>query len=442
MRIAVIGSGYVGLVSGACFADFGYDVVCVDQDAGRIERLNRGEIPIYEPGLDVLVNGNRFAGRLAFTTALAEAVKGADAAFIAVGTPSRRGDGHADLTYIYAAAEEIATAIDGRTVIVTKSTVPVGTADEVEAIVRRVRPDGDISVASNPEFLREGAAIDDFKRPDRVVVGAEDDHAREVMRALYRPLYLNETPILFTSRRTAELIKYAANAFLATKVTFINEMADLCEKTGADVQDVARGLGYDRRIGAKFLHPGPGYGGSCLPKDTLALVQTARRFGAPTRIVEAVVGVNAERKLRMIERIEEACGGALKGKTVAVLGLTFKPETDDMREAPSLDIVPGLIGRGAEVRAHDPKCMSEARKLLPAAVTYCLGPYEAAEGADALVILTEWNAYRALDLEQLKTALARPVIVDLRNIYRPEEMLKAGITYVSVGRPAVGDGES
>ncbi|MDP2618884.1 MAG: UDP-glucose/GDP-mannose dehydrogenase family protein [Hyphomicrobiales bacterium] len=443
MRIAVIGSGYVGLVSGACFADFGHEVVCVDKDQERIERLNRGEMPIYEPGLDVLVNGNRFAGRLAFATALGEAVKGVDAVFIAVGTPARRGDGHADLSYVYAAAEEIAAAVDRRTVIVTKSTVPVGTADEVEAIVRKTRPDGDFSVASNPEFLRQGAAIDDFKRPDRVIVGAEDEHARVVMRALYRPLYLNETPILFTSRRTAELIKYAANAFLATKVTFINQMADLCEATGADVQDVARGLGLDRRIGPKFLHPGPGYGGSCFPKDTLALVQTAQDFGAPCRIIEAVIEINSRRKRAMVERIEKACGGTLAGKTIAVLGLTFKPETDDMREAPALDIVAGLLDRGAKVRAHDPKGMEEAKKLLPAAVTYCEGPYEAAEGANALTILTEWNAYRALDLGQLKAALAEPVIVDLRNIYRPEEMDKAGLTYVSLGRPAVRDrGES
>ncbi|MDP2620673.1 MAG: UDP-glucose/GDP-mannose dehydrogenase family protein [Hyphomicrobiales bacterium] len=440
MKVAVIGSGYVGLVSGACFADFGHDVVCVDKEAGRIERLNRGEMPIYEPGLDVLVNGNRFAGRLAFTTALAEAVKGVDAVFIAVGTPARRGDGHADLSYVYAAADEIATTADPGTVIVTKSTVPVGTADEVEAIVHKVRPNVDFSVASNPEFLREGAAIDDFKRPDRVVVGAEDEHAREAMRALYRPLYLNETPILFTDRRTAELIKYAANAFLATKITFINEMADLCDKTGANVQDVARGLGFDRRIGAKFLHPGPGFGGSCFPKDTLALVKTAQLFDAPTRIVEAVVEINNNRKRAMVERIEAACGGSVRGKTVAVLGLTFKPETDDMREAPSLDIVAGLVERGAHVRAHDPKGMEEARKVLPAAVTYCEGPYEAAAGADALAILTEWNAYRALDLGQLKEALAAPLIVDLRNIYRPEEMAEAGFTYVSLGRPTASTG--
>lgn len=439
MRIAVIGAGYVGLVSGACFADFGHDVVCVAKEADRIERLNRGEMPIYEPGLDVLVNGNRFAGRLAFTTALKDAVKGADAVFIAVGTPARRGDGHADLSYVYAAAEEIAAAVDPRTVIVTKSTVPVGTADEVEAIVRKIRPDEELSVASNPEFLRQGAAIDDFKRPDRVVVGAEDDHGRQVMRELYRPLYLNETPILFTSRRTAELIKYAANAFLATKVTFINEMADLCEATGADVQDVARGLGLDRRIGPKFLHPGPGFGGSCFPKDTLALLQTARDLDVPSRIVEAVIEINSRRKRAMVERIEKACGGTLDGKAIAVLGLTFKPETDDMREAPSLDIVAGLSERGAKVRVHDPKGMEEAKKLLPASIVYCEGPYEAAENADALTILTEWNAYRALDLDQLKAALAEPLVIDLRNIYRPEEMARAGFTYVSIGRPPVRD---
>ncbi len=434
MRVAMIGSGYVGLVSGACFADFGHDVVCVDKDAAKIEALKRGEIPIYEPGLDVLVNGNRFAGRLSFTTDLTTAVKDVDAVFIAVGTPTRRGDGHADLSYVYAAAEEIAAAITGYTVIVTKSTVPVGTADEVETIVRRVAPDADFSVASNPEFLREGAAIDDFKRPDRVVVGAEDERAREVLRKLYRPLNLNETPILFTNRRTAELIKYAANAFLATKITFINEMADICEKTGANVQDVARGIGLDRRIGSKFLHAGPGYGGSCFPKDTLALVRTAEQFQVPTRVVQAVVEVNAARKRRMVDKIEAACGGSVKGKTVAVLGLTFKPETDDMRDAPSLDIVPGLIDRGALVRAHDPQGMKEARHLLPDAVVYCDGPYAAAEGADAIVIVTEWNEYRALDLKRLATAARKRVIVDLRNIYSIAEVETAGFAYTGIGR--------
>jgi len=434
MKVAMIGAGYVGLVSGACFADFGHEVVCVDTVATKIDALNKGEIPIYEPGLDVLVNGNRFAGRLSFTTDIAEAVKGADAVFIAVGTPTRRGDGHADLTYVYAAAEDIAKAMTGYTVIVTKSTVPVGTADEVEAIIRGLRPDGDFSVASNPEFLREGAAIDDFKRPDRVVVGAEDERAREVMRALYRPLFLNETPIVFTTRRTSELIKYAANAFLATKITFINEIADICEKTGANVQDVARGIGLDGRIGKKFLHAGPGYGGSCFPKDTIALVRTAQQFGAPTRIVETVVEVNRQRKLHMVDKVAAACGGSVDGKTIAVLGLTFKPETDDMRDAPSLDIVPGLIARGAAVRAHDPQGMKEAKHLLPEAVTYCDGPYDAMTGADAVVIVTEWNAYRALDLTRTRQALKAAVMIDLRNVYDPAEMARQGFSYVSIGR--------
>ncbi|MGB3809075.1 MAG: UDP-glucose/GDP-mannose dehydrogenase family protein [Parvibaculum sp.] len=434
MKVTMIGAGYVGLVSGACFADFGHEVTCVDTVASKIEALNRGEIPIYEPGLDVLVNGNRFAGRLSFTTDLAEAVKGAEAVFIAVGTPTRRGDGHADLSYVYAAAEEIAKAMTGYTVVVTKSTVPVGTADEVEAIIRRVRPDADFSVASNPEFLREGAAIDDFKRPDRVVVGAEDERARDVMRAIYRPLFLNETPILFTSRRTSELIKYAANAFLATKITFINEIADLCEKAGANVQDVARGIGLDGRIGKKFLHAGPGYGGSCFPKDTVALVRTAQQFGAPVRIVETVVEVNTRRKLQMVDKIVAACGGSVAGKTVAVLGLTFKPETDDMRDAPSLDIVPGLIEKGAIVRAHDPQGMKEARHMLPQAVVYCDGPYEAMESADAVVIVTEWNAYRALDLKRAAQTMKTPIMIDLRNIYDPADVSRHGLTYTSIGR--------
>lgn len=434
MRVAMIGSGYVGLVSGACFADFGHTVTCVDKDAAKIDALMQGQIPIYEPGLDVLVNGNRFAGRLAFTTDLAAAVAEADAVFIAVGTPTRRGDGHADLSYVYSAAEEIAAAITGYTVVVTKSTVPVGTADEVEAIIRRVAPDADFSVASNPEFLREGAAIDDFKRPDRVVVGAEDERARDVMRQLYRPLNLNETPILFTSRRTAELTKYAANAFLAMKITFINEMADICEKTGANVQDVARGIGLDRRIGSKFLHAGPGYGGSCFPKDTLALVRTAQQYQSPTRIIEAVVEVNSERKRRMVDKIERACDGSVKGKTVAVLGLTFKPETDDMRDAPSLDIVPALIERGAAVRAHDPQGMKEAKHLLPDSVVYCDTPYEAARNSDAVVIITEWNEYRALDLDRLAKTLRGAVMVDLRNIYDIAEVERAGFSYTGIGR--------
>jgi UDPglucose 6-dehydrogenase len=434
MKVAMIGAGYVGLVSGACFADFGHEVVCVDTVAAKIDALNKGEIPIYEPGLDVLVNGNRFAGRLSFTTDIAQAVAGADAVFIAVGTPTRRGDGHADLTYVYAAAEDIARAMTGYTVIVTKSTVPVGTADEVEAIIRRLRPDSDFSVASNPEFLREGAAIDDFKRPDRVVVGAEDDRAREVMHALYRPLFLNETPIVFTTRRTSELIKYAANAFLATKITFINEMADLCEKTGANVQDVARGIGLDGRIGKKFLHAGPGYGGSCFPKDTIALARTAQQFGAPIRIVETVIEVNAARKRGMVQKIEAANGGSVKGKTIAVLGLTFKPETDDMRDAPSLDIVSGLIERGATVKAHDPQGMKEAQHLLSNAVIYCDGPYDAMKNADAVVIVTEWNAYRALDLARARQSLKKPLMIDLRNVYDPAEMAKQGFSYISIGR--------
>lgn len=434
MRVAMIGSGYVGLVSGACFADFGHTVTCVDKDASKIDALMQGQIPIYEPGLDVLVNGNRFAGRLAFTTDLAAAVADADAVFIAVGTPTRRGDGHADLSYVYSAAEEIAAAITGYTVVVTKSTVPVGTADEVEAIIRRVAPDADFSVASNPEFLREGAAIDDFKRPDRVVVGAEDERAREVMRQLYRPLNLNETPMLFTNRRTAELTKYAANAFLAMKITFINEMADICEKTGANVQDVARGIGLDRRIGSKFLHAGPGYGGSCFPKDTLALVRTAQQYQSPTRIIEAVVEVNSERKRHMVDKIERACNGSVKGKTVTVLGLTFKPETDDMRDAPSLDIVPALIERGATVRAHDPQGMKEAKHLLPDSVVYCDTPYEAARNSDAVVIITEWNEYRALDLARLAKSLRGAIMVDLRNIYDIAEVERAGFSYTGIGR--------
>ncbi|HCX67950.1 UDP-glucose/GDP-mannose dehydrogenase family protein [Parvibaculum sp.] len=434
MHVAMIGSGYVGLVSGACFADFGHTVTCVDKDSSKIDALMQGQIPIYEPGLDVLVNGNRFAGRLTFTTGLAAAVADADAVFIAVGTPTRRGDGHADLSYVYSAAEEIAAAITGYTVVVTKSTVPVGTADEVEAIIRRVAPDADFSVASNPEFLREGAAIDDFKRPDRVVVGAEDERAREVMRQLYRPLNLNETPILFTNRRTAELTKYAANAFLAMKITFINEMADICEKTGANVQDVARGIGLDRRIGSKFLHAGPGYGGSCFPKDTIALVRTAQQYQSPTRIIEAVVEVNSERKRHMVDKIERACNGSVKGKTVAVLGLTFKPETDDMRDAPSLDIVPALIERGATVRAHDPQGMKEAKHLLPDTVIYCDDPYEAAKDAEALVIVTEWNVYRALDFERLAKTMKHKIMVDLRNIYEPDDMEETGFNYSSIGR--------
>ncbi len=438
MRVAIVGTGYVGLVSGACFAHFGHDVICIDKDASKIERLERGEIPIFEPGLDALVAENVAAGRLSFTTDLVTATPEADAVFIAVGTPTRRGDGHADLTYVYAAAEEIAKAINGYTVVITKSTVPVGTGAEVETIIRRVRPDADFSVVSNPEFLREGAAIEDFKRPDRIVVGAEDDRAREVMRELYRPLFINETPIVFTNRATSELIKYAANAFLATKITFINEMADLCEKVGANVQEVARGIGLDGRIGAKFLHAGPGYGGSCFPKDTLALVMTAQQVGAPTRIVEAVVEINARRKKQMAERVIAACAGSVRGKTIAVLGLTFKPNTDDMRDSPSLDLVPALQAAGATVRAFDPAGMEEAARHLQD-VVYCDGPYHAMDGADAAVLLTEWDEFRALDLKRVKDLLKAPVFIDLRNVYRPAHMAEQGFRYASIGRGGDGD---
>lgn len=434
MKVAIVGTGYVGLVSGACFAHFGHDVICVDKDNSKIERLMRGEIPIYEPGLDALVAENVAAARLSFTTDLKAAVPSADAVFIAVGTPSRRGDGFADLSYVYGAAEEIADAMDGYTVVITKSTVPVGTGAEVEARIRARRPDADYSVVSNPEFLREGAAIEDFKRPDRVVVGAEDERAREVMRELYRPLYINETPMIFTNRATSELIKYAANAFLATKITFINEMADLCEQVGANVQEVARGIGLDGRIGAKFLHAGPGYGGSCFPKDTLALVRTAQVAGAPTKIVEAVVEINARRKKQMADRVIAALGGGAKGKTVAMLGLTFKPNTDDMRDSPALDIVPALQAAGASVRAFDPAGMHEAKKLLPG-VVYCDGPYHAMDGAHAAVLLTEWDEFRALDLKRMRGLLKSPIFVDLRNVYRPQHMTELGFDYSSIGRP-------
>jgi UDPglucose 6-dehydrogenase len=433
MRIAMIGTGYVGLVSGACFSEFGIDVTCVDMDESKIASLKKGEIPIYEPGLDELVDANAKAGRLHFTTDLAEGVKDADAVFIAVGTPSRRGDGHADLSYVFAAAEQIAKAIEGYTVIVTKSTVPVGTGQKVEKIVRETRPDADFDVVSNPEFLREGSAIEDFMRPDRVVIGTQSERAQEVMRALYRPLSLIETPILFTRRETAELVKYATNAFLATKITFINEIADLCEKVGADVHDVARGIGLDGRIGRKFLHPGPGYGGSCFPKDTLALVRTAQEFGAEVRIVDSVVGVNAERKKRMADRVVAACDGDVNGKTVAVLGTTFKPNTDDMRESPSLDIIPALQAKGAKIKAYDPAGMEEAKKLL-SDVTWCEGAYDAIDGADAIVLVTEWNEFRSLDLERVKGLMKRPVMVDLRNVYDPAAMIGAGFVYKSIGR--------
>ena len=434
MRVAMIGTGYVGLVSGACFADFGHEVTCIDKDPGKIARLEKGEIPIFEPGLDDLVARNVREGRLFFTLDGAEAIRGADAVFIAVGTPTRRGDGHADLSYVYAAAEEIAGLIDGFTVVVTKSTVPVGTGDEVEAIIRKVRPDAQFAVVSNPEFLREGAAIEDFKRPDRVVVGTDDERAQAVMRDLYRPLFLNETPIVFTGRRTSELIKYAANAFLAMKITFINEMADLCEKVGADVQQVAKGIGLDKRIGAKFLNAGPGYGGSCFPKDTIALVKTAQDYGAPTRLIETTVEVNDARKKAMAGKVAAAIGAQdLTGKTIGVLGLTFKPNTDDMRDAPSLDIVPALQALGARIQAFDPEGTREAAHLLKG-VDFKASSYEAADGADALVILTEWDQFRALDLDRLKTLLKTPVVVDLRNVYRPSEMVRHGFTYASIGR--------
>jgi len=433
MNITMIGSGYVGLVSGACFADFGHVVTCVDSDASKIERLLRGEIPIYEPGLDELVANNVRQNRLFFTTDLTPAVRGADAVFIAVGTPSRRGDGHADLSYVYAAAETIGRALDRFTVIVNKSTVPVGTGDEVERIIREVNPKADFAVVSNPEFLREGAAIEDFKRPDRVVIGIEDDRAREVMAEIYRPLSLNQPPLVFVGRRTSELTKYAANAFLATKITFINEVADLCEKVGADVQDVARGIGLDKRIGGKFLHAGPGYGGSCFPKDTLALLKTGQDYSAPLRIVETVVAVNDSRKRAMARKVISALGGSVRGKKIGLLGLAFKPNTDDMRDAPSLAIVASLAGDGAKVYAYDPESMEQARPLMPE-VTFCDNPYATAEGADALVIVTEWDAFRALDLDRVKTLLKTPVIVDLRNIYRPADIRKRGIVYLSVGR--------
>ncbi len=434
MRVAMIGTGYVGLVSGACFSEFGFDVVCVDTDAGKIDTLGRGEMPIYEPGLPELVKSNVEAGRLTFTMDLDGAVKGADVVFIAVGTPSRRGDGHADLSYVYGAAEQVAAALDGPAVIVTKSTVPVGTGREVARIIARVRPDADFDFASNPEFLREGSAINDFMRPDKVVIGADTARAREVMKHLYQPLFLIETPILFTTPETAELIKYATNAFLATKITFINEMADLCEKVGGDVYDLARGIGLDGRIGRKFLHPGPGYGGSCFPKDTLALARTAQSVASPLAIVETVIAVNEARKKGMAERIVRALDGSVKGKTIAVLGLTFKPNTDDMRDSPSLDIVPALVKGGATVRAYDPEGMEEAKKLLDG-VTWCDSAYDTMEGADALAILTEWNAFRSLDLNQVKALMKRPVVIDLRNIYDPADMAKAGFTYSCLGRP-------
>ncbi len=436
MRIAMIGTGYVGLVSGACLSEFGHNVVCIDKDSEKVAALRAGRIPIFEPGLEEVVAANVKAGRLAFDSDMAGAVGAAEAVFIAVGTPSRRGDGHADLSYVFEAARELAAHLGGYTVVVTKSTVPVGTSRKVKDIIRGARPDAQFDVCSNPEFLREGSAIEDFRRPDRVVVGCDSARAQDVVREIYRPLYLNETPILFTSPESSELIKYAANAFLATKITFINEMADLCEKVGADVQDVARGIGLDGRIGSKFLHAGPGFGGSCFPKDTLALVRTAQENGAPVKIVEAVVSVNEARKIAMADKIERAFGG-VKDRTVAVLGLTFKPNTDDMRDAPSLAIVPRLQAAGATIRAYDPEGAGEARRLLD--VTFCDNAYEALDGADGVVILTEWNEFRALDFARMKSRLKRPLMVDLRNIYRPAQMEAAGFTYVSVGRaPARG----
>ena len=433
MRITMIGSGYVGLVSGACFADFGHDVCCVDKMQEKIDALHAGRMPIYEPGLDALVAANVAAGRLTFTTDLAEGVAGADAVFIAVGTPSRRGDGHADLSYVYAAAAEIAAAATGPLVVVTKSTVPVGTGDEVERIMREARPDLDIAVVSNPEFLREGAAIGDFKRPDRIVIGTDDERAKAVMREVYRPLYLNESPILFTGRRTSELTKYAANAFLATKITFINEIADLCEAVGADVKDVSRGIGLDNRIGRKFLHAGPGYGGSCFPKDTLALLKTAEDFDSPIQIVDAVVKVNEARKRKMGRKVLHELGDSPRGKTVALLGLTFKPNTDDMRDAPSLAVAQSLIDAGVAVRAYDPEGMEAAKAMLPG-VTFATDAYDAARDADAVVIVTEWDAFRALDLQRLRQLMAAPVLVDLRNVYDRGAVEGAGYRYVAVGR--------
>src|SRR5499427_7313318 len=432
MRVTMIGAGYVGLVSGACFADFGHQVTCVDKDAAKIAALKRGEIPIFEPGLAELVESNVRQGRLEFA-AEASRIGEAEAVFIAVGTPSRRGDGHADLSYVHAAAREIAARLRDFTVVVTKSTVPVGTGDEVERIIRETNPEADFAVVSNPEFLREGAAIRDFQHPDRIVVGTDDDRARQVMAELYRPLYLNQAPILYTGRRTAELIKYAANAFLATKITFINEIADLCEKLGADVQDIARGLGLDNRIGSKFLHPGPGFGGSCFPKDARALLKTAQDYGVPLRIVEAVITANDIRKRAMARKVSSVFGGSLRGKVIAVLGLTFKPNTDDIREAPSIQLITALQDMGAKVRVYDPAGMEQAKQVL-ANVTYCRGPYDCVEEADAVVIVTEWEQFRALDMERLRDLMACPVVVDLRNIYRADDMKKHRFAYTSVGR--------
>ncbi|MDA9048104.1 UDP-glucose/GDP-mannose dehydrogenase family protein [Hellea sp.] len=434
MRITIIGSGYVGLVSGVCFSDFGHTVTCVDKDEGKINRLNNGEVPIFEPGLNKLISDNIKGGRLFFTTHMEQAVKEAEAVFIAVGTPSRRGDGHADLSYVYAVADEVAEFIEGFTLIVTKSTVPVGTGDRIENIIRQRNPTSDFAVVSNPEFLREGAAINDFKHPDRVVVGTEDPRAVEVMKQIYRSIYLNETPMLFTNRRTSELIKYAGNAFLATKITFINEMADLCEKVGANVQEVARGIGLDGRIGKKFLNAGPGYGGSCFPKDTLAIVKTAQDNNSPLKIIEAVEQANNQRKKSMAGKIINACGGDVKGKTIAILGLAFKPNTDDMRYAPSLDIIPALQEAGAKIKAYDPESMEAASHLLQN-INYTEDSYECIRQSDALVIITEWDQFRALSLDQIKISMKTPIIIDLRNIYSPAKMKQCGFEYTSIGRP-------
>ena len=439
MRIAMIGTGYVGLVSGACLADFGHSLTCVDSDSSKIAALKRGDIPIFEPGLADLVARNVREGRLSFSTDLTAPVKAAEAIFIAVGTPSRRGDGHADLSYVFQVAREIAAALDDYKVIATKSTVPVGTGDEVARIIAEARPNLPFSVVSNPEFLREGAAISDFKRPDRIVIGAEDERARKLMRDVYRPLYLNQAPMLFTDRRTAELIKYAANAFLATKITFINEIADLCERAGANVQDVARGIGLDNRIGSKFLNAGPGFGGSCFPKDTLALMKTGHDFGVPSRIVETVIAVNDQRKRAMGRKVIDICGGNVRGRTIAVLGLTFKPNTDDMRDAPSIAVITALQDAGANIRAYDPAGMKQAKSVLDN-VAYSSDPYACADGADALVILTEWDEFRALDIDRVRAKLKRPILIDLRNIYRPEDMARQDFTYVSVGRPTARKG--
>jgi len=435
MKITMIGTGYVGLVTGTCFAEFGHHVTCVDKLAQKIEQLNSGIIPIYEPGLNSLVKKNCEEGRLSFTTTFAEAVAEADAVFLAVGTPtSRRGDGYADLTYIYEATKELANHIKSYTVVVDKSTVPVGTARQVARIIKEQNPEADFDVASNPEFLREGAAISDFMRPDRVVIGVESDRAEQILREIYKPLYLQETPIVSTTVETAELIKYAANAFLAIKISFINEMANVCEAVGADVMALAKGIGMDGRIGSKFLHPGPGYGGSCFPKDTLALMRIVQEYGVSVRIVEAAVEVNAAQKARMVKKIRDALGGSESGKTIAVLGLTFKPETDDMRESPSLSILPALLERGATIKAHDPKGMEEAKRYLPEGIRYVGNAYEACDGADAVVLMTEWNQYRALDLDRIFSLLNQPVFIDLRNVYDPAAMRKKGFTYICVGR--------